>query len=85
MVAVPSTSTAPYTFNRAPQGQQASCSPPPPLPLQVQSLVTKVTRGVQTSLTWLNNTPLWVPEWHAPKQDREMQTFCTWIPLGWRK
>ena len=76
MVAVPSTSTAPYTFNRAPQGQQASTPPPPPplpshAPSQAQSSVMKVRHGVQTSLTWLNNTPLWVPEWRAPKQDRE--------------
>ena len=75
MVAIPSTSTAP-------QGQQIS--PPPSLLSQAQSS-TKVTRGVQTSLTWLNNTPLRVPEWCVPKQDREMQTFCSWIPLGWRK
>ena len=75
MVAVPSTSTAP-------QGQQVS--PSQPLLSQVQSSV-KVLHGVQTSLTWLNNTPLRVREWHAPKQDREMQTFCTWIPLVWRK
>ena len=75
MVAIPSTSTAP-------QGQQISS--PPSLLSQVQSS-TKVTRGVQTSLTWLNNTPLWVPEWRVPKQDRETQTFCSWIPLGWRK
>ena len=75
MVAVPSTSTAP-------QGQQVS--PSSQLPSQAQSSV-KVMRGVQTSLTWLNNTPLQVPEWRAPKQDRETQTFCTWIPLGWRK
>ena len=69
---VPST-FAPYTFSRAQQGPQV-----------LPDSSVKVSREVQTSLTWINKTPLRVPKWHPPKKDRERQTFCSWIPLGWR-
>ena len=83
----------PHTFSRAQQGPQVSPQPsppppPPPLPSHTPSqaqLLVKVTHEVQTSFTWLNDTPLRVPEMHVQKRDCETQTFCTWIPLGWRK
>ena len=63
-------------FSQAQQGPQVLPQPSPPSsPSDVSSV--KVSREVQTSPTWLNKTPLRVPEWHPPKKDRETQTFCS--------
>ena len=53
--------------------------------ISIPCIIGESFTEVQTSLTWLNKTPLRVPEWHPPKNDREMQTFFSWIPLVWRK
>ena len=78
-----STSAVPYISVQAPG---ASSLPPPVLPSSVPSqAVMKVTREIQTSFTWMNQTPLQVPEISVQKSDVATQTFCSWIPLGLRK
>ena len=75
-------------LNRGPQVTPQPSPPPPPPPLpshvpsQAQSSV-KVSREVQTSFTWLNDTPLWVPEMRVQKQDSETQTFCRLLGFHW--
>ena len=82
-VPVASTSAVPYISVQAPG---ASSLPPPVLPSSVPSqAVMKVTREIQTSFTWMNQTPLRVPEISVQKSDVATQTFCSWIPLGLRK